>query len=87
MTSDGAAPTIRKLALDLKKNQDQVRHWRKRWRGARTPPEMCCEIERLSGGAVRCEDERNDLNWVRVRDKTWPGGKGRPVLDVTRIAA
>lgn len=34
----------------------------------RVPAERCPQIERLTGGAVRCEDLRPDVEWGVVRD-------------------
>lgn len=31
------------------------------------PAERCIEIERASGGAVRCEDLRPDVDWAYLR--------------------
>ena len=31
------------------------------------PAERCPEIERITGGAVRCEDLRPDVNWSVLR--------------------
>lgn len=50
------------------------------------PPDRCPGIERATAGAVRCEDMRPDVPWHRVADEQWPGGIGRPLLDVARAA-
>lgn len=58
-------------------------------RGDRPLPfERCSDIERATAGAVTCEALRPDLAWSRIRDKAWPWHpEGRPVLDVTKVAA
>lgn len=54
----------------------------------RLAAEVIAAIERESGGAVLAESVRDDLVWVRIPDKTWPWHKrGRPVLDVSKVAA
>lgn len=35
--------------------------------GRRVPAEHCPAIERLTGGVVRCEDLRPDVDWAIVR--------------------
>ena len=35
--------------------------------GAQVPADRCPEIERLTGGAVRCEDLRPDIPWSVLR--------------------
>lgn len=38
------------------------------WKAAgRVPAEHCPKIERLSGGAVRCEDLNDRVDWAYVR--------------------
>ncbi len=46
------------------------------------PPERCPAIERATKGAVTVEELRPDARWHRVPDEAWPGGRGRPLLDV-----
>lgn len=42
------------------------------WRGRRAvPAHRCPEIERHTGGAVRCEDMRPDIDWNFVRTSAW----------------
>lgn len=40
------------------------------WKDAnrRVPAEHCPAIERLTGGAVRCEDLRPDIDWGVLRE-------------------
>ncbi len=47
----------------------------------RVPADQCPEIERASGGRVRCEGMRPDEPWHRIPDALWPNPQGRPVLD------
>jgi DNA-binding transcriptional regulator YdaS (Cro superfamily) len=35
----------------------------------RVPAERCPEIERATGGVVRCEDMRNDIPWSVLRQQ------------------
>lgn len=37
------------------------------WLDSRVPAERCPDIERLTGGAVRCEDLRPDVDWAFLR--------------------
>lgn len=48
----------------------------------RIPEWHCPAIEKAKGGAVTVEEMRPDINWLRVKDKSWPHPKGRPVIDV-----
>lgn len=48
-----------------------------RWaKGRAVPVSRCLEIERETGGAVRCEDLRPDVDWAVLRGKPLPGGEG-----------
>ena len=50
--------------------------------------ERCAEIEQATEGAVACEELRPDLQWGRVADPNWPWHpKGRPVLEIAKVAA
>lgn len=40
--------------------------------GRRVPAEHCPAIERLTGGAVRCESLRPDVDWGVVRASSTP---------------
>jgi DNA-binding transcriptional regulator YdaS (Cro superfamily) len=56
--------------------------------GRPVPAEACAAIERATDGAVKCEQLRPDLDWVRIADRRWPWHrKGRPVLDVAKAVA
>ena len=43
------------------------------WRKNRVPAEYCPLIEQLTGGAVRCEQLRPDVNWGFIRATDCPG--------------
>lgn len=38
----------------------------------RVPAARCPVIERLTGGAVRCEDLRSDIDWAVLREQAAP---------------
>lgn len=40
------------------------------------PAERCIEIERASGGAVRCEELRPDVDWAYLRASNCPAEVG-----------
>lgn len=52
-----------------------VHGWKK------VPEKYCPAIERAHEGRVTADEIRSDVTWLRVKDKTWPHPKGRPVLD------
>lgn len=54
------------LAHAVKVKQQQVWNWINR-SGGRVPAEHCPAIERATGGAVRCEDLRPDVEWAVLR--------------------
>ena len=73
-----------KFAQALEVSIQVVTHWRNR--GA--PKERCPAIERATGGAVKCEDCRPELHWVRIPDPAWPWHPGgRPLIDMMPAAA
>ena len=37
------------------------------WRVTRVPADRCIDIERITQGAVRCEDLRPDVDWGYLR--------------------
>lgn len=47
-------------------------------------PAYAVVVERESKGAVLVENECPTENWVRIKDKTWPCAKGRPLLDALK---
>lgn len=74
------------LAKALFLNPDQVRQWRHGHEGRRPNADNCAALERVSNGAMTCEELRPDLAWSRIKDADWPGKRGRPVLEVSRDA-
>ena len=51
--------------------------------GKQVPIDRCAHIERVSDGAVTCEDLRPDRRWHRLPDDDWRWHpSGRPLLDV-----
>lgn len=76
------------FARALGLNADQVRQWRYAQDGRRPSHDNCAAIERATSGAVTCEELRPDLQWARIPDAAWQWHKrGRPVLDVSKVAA
>jgi DNA-binding transcriptional regulator YdaS (Cro superfamily) len=51
------------LAKALHVTPQLIVHWRKRG----VPAERCPAIERATGGKVRCEDLRPDIDWGVLR--------------------
>ena len=51
-------------------------------------PELRAAIEKASKGAIRCEDWPEQFPLNRIKDAAWPWHpKGRPVVDITKVAA
>lgn len=50
------------------------------------PSLRALQIEAATNGALRVEDLRPDVSWVRVPDRAWRG-RGRPVLDLEKLKA
>lgn len=57
----GVAETVRKLSLN---GHATVYQWTK----TRVPAERCPQIERATGGQVRCEELRPDVAWDVLRN-------------------
>lgn len=55
-----------RLAENLCVSVQRVSNWRTRG----VPAEHCPAIERATGGAVRCEDLRPDVDWAYLRNST-----------------
>lgn len=53
------------IASALKVSQPTISEWLRGER--RVPAERCPQIERLTGGAVRCEALRPDVDWAVLR--------------------
>ena len=78
-------PTISQWALGFDEATGRLRDIAtlradSRWRPI--PKERCPEIELVTAGQVVVEALRPDVCWVRVDDAAWPGGRGRPCIDV-----
>lgn len=58
------------LALALRVTKAAVSQWKDE--GRRVPAEHCPAIERLTRGAVRCEDLRPDVEWDVLRLQVEP---------------
>lgn len=65
----------------------QIRQWQHGYAGRKPSLENCVAIERVTEGAVTVEELRPGEQWARVKDKTWPHPKGRPVLDYAQKQA
>lgn len=78
--SDRGSQTL--LAKALQCPSQLVWQW---VRGVRPIPlDRCPAIERETGGAVTCEEQRPDVRWVRIHDPEWRWHvEGRPLLDVS----
>lgn len=61
----------------------QIRQWQHGYAERKPSFENSVAIERATDGQVTVEELRPDATWLRVKDKTWPHPKGRPVLDFT----
>lgn len=62
--------SVTALAGGLEVSVQAVCFWRD---GKRTiPADKCPSIERLTGGVVRCEELRPDVDWAQVRGNTLP---------------
>lgn len=53
------------LARSIGIDPPQVSQWKNGVR--RVPAERCPDVERATGGAVRCEDLRPDVDWAYLR--------------------
>lgn len=67
---------LTKLAAVLNRTKQALNHYKT----SGVPDDMCPLIERATKFEVTCEELRPDLNWVRVADAEWQGGK--PLLDL-----
>lgn len=73
------------LARSLGCQPQLVWQWSRKVRTV--PADRCPAIERETAGAVTCEEQRPDVQWIRVADAEWPWHPlGRPCIDVTRSA-
>lgn len=63
-----AAGSINKLAVVLGVSKGAVWQWN--LPGRQVPAEHCPAIERITGGDVRCEELRPDVDWGYLRNAT-----------------
>lgn len=56
-----------KLADELGVRYQLIQGWRDPHRRVAAPAEHCPAIERVTGGAIRCEDLRPDVDWAYLR--------------------
>ena len=81
------AESMAALARALNCNADQIRQWRNATEGRRPSPARCVQMEQVSKGLMTCEHLRPDLTWIRFGGR-WPWHrKGRPAIDVSKVAA
>lgn len=81
LTSDGAL-TVAQLKDAIGVGSDaQIRQWQHGYAERKPSEEFCLRIEKATGGAVTVEELRPATTWLRVKDKTWPHPKGRPLVD------
>jgi transcriptional repressor of cell division inhibition gene dicB len=71
-----------RMAVHFDVSDQTVSWWRKGERDGRPQPfpaEHCPDAEQLTGGAVRCEELRPDVNWsvVRAQPEPWDGTERR----------
>jgi len=66
-----------KLAAALNVTAQAITNWKERG----VPEDRCVDVEIACSGAVTVEELRPATTWVRVKDKTWPHPKGRPLVD------
>lgn len=55
------------LARELGIQRQQIQGWRERSRSYAVPADYCPSIERATGGAVKCEELRPDIEWGVLR--------------------
>lgn len=67
-------------------SRQNIEHWIK---VGHVPPAHSPFFERVSCGAATCEGlSEEGTVWARIPDRSWPWHKrGRPVLDVSKVAA
>lgn len=58
---------LTKLATAVGLEYQVVQGWRRAGRKFATPAEHCPTIERATGGAIRCEELRPDVDWAVLR--------------------
>lgn len=78
VSAHGLTPTASALGVSVQRLGN--------WLDRGIPMEQCAKVEVATSGAVTVEELRPDINWLRVKDKSWPHPKGRPVIDVAAPA-
>lgn len=53
----------------------------------KVPEERCPRIEQFTAGEWPVEALNPEVQWVRVKDRTWPHRGGRPLVDHCKAAA
>lgn len=66
-----SAGSINKLAMVLGVSKGAVWQWG--LPGRKVPAEHCPAIERITGGDVRCEQLRPDVDWAYLRTQAQEG--------------
>jgi len=59
--------TLAGLCREMGVKYQLVQGWRNKERRFATPAEYCPAIERATGGKVRCEELRPDIDWAVLR--------------------
>lgn len=67
------------LAALINVGQSHVSMWKKR---GNVPAEYCPAIERATGGAVRCEELRPDVDWGYLREASHGGTVESPPAEI-----
>jgi len=52
------------------------------WKQRGIPEERCPDVERATNGKYTVEEMQPAVKWCRIKDKSWPHPKGRPLMDV-----
>lgn len=69
------------LAQQLNIPAALISQWTAEKSPRQVPAARCPLIELATLGEVTAEELRPELAWVRVKDRKWPCGRGRPALD------
>lgn len=80
------SPSLLAAAIGGSVKRQNIEQW---IRAGRVPPLQCHSVERAMRGAVTCEQLCDSTTrWARIADADWPWHpRGRPVLDVAKMAA
>ena len=69
---------LSKLADCIGVRYQLIQGWRMTGRKYATPAEHCPTVERTTGGAVRCEELRPDVDWAVLRSPDAPKAAACP---------